>query len=96
MYRHPYSYIMVYVRQSKNNAAKRTKLNQDYIVMKKVELYVLDKEENRKRVRVEYPIELSEDDIEDILLNQTTEYTRVDGQAAGYVPLIRIQQRTTK
>ena len=87
---------MPYVRQSQNNAAKRTKLNQDYIVMKKIELNVMEKDENRKRVRVEYPIGLSEDDIEDILLDQTSEYTRVDGQAAGYVPLIRIQQRTNK
>ena len=85
---------MVYERQSKNNAAKRTKLNQDYIVTKKAELYVLDQNEKRQRVRVEFPVQLTEDDIEDILLSQTTDYTRVDGQAPGYVPLICIRERS--
>ena len=80
-------------RKSKNTEEKRAQLNVDYIVMKKMELYVLDKNENRQRIRVEYPIGLTEDDIEDIMTDQTDDYLRLDGNAPGYIPLITITQR---
>ena len=76
-----------------NSAAKKEQLNADYIVTKKQELYVIDNEGNRRRICVEYPIELSTVDVEDILMQQTSIYCKLDGEATAYVPLIKIQQR---
>jgi hypothetical protein len=80
---------------SANAPEKKTALNTSYIVMKKVEVYVIGKDNNRQRICVEYPLSLSDDDMMDILQGQSSDYLYLDGVAPGYVAKIKIWQRFT-
>ena len=80
-------------RQSQNTEEKRIQLNQDYIVTIKSEYYIFDQTEQRWRVRVDYPMGLTDDDVEDILMEQTNNYFRFDGKVPGFIPTIKIQER---
>ena len=82
------------VRQSQNTEEKRQKLNLDYMVTIKSEYYIFDQSEQRWRVRVDYPMGLTDDDVEDILMQQTNSYFRFDGKVPGFIPTIKIQERT--
>lgn len=78
----------------KNDDKTKTKLNEDYIVMKKTEMYALDKDGQRHRIWIEFPITMDEEDVQDILSAQSKNLVKLDGVAPGSVATITISQRT--
>ena len=72
---------------------KKQQLKQDYMLWITEEAYVINSVTGqRERIRIEYPSEMSMDDLRELLQSQTV-YRELDGRAENDMPVLRVAQR---